>query len=618
MGTTHAVLIGIEAYQQRGISSVQFARADAAAMKEVLIQDLGVPAENIGIWLDFEATKSVFENELPYMIRQLCPGDRFVFFYAGHGFFANGTNRLTTWDSHPGNLFGTTVSLEDVLLGPLKNQQGVSSIVFIDACAANLKTNLAQARDLIGDLTSNEFEALVRSTDHSAAFFACSPNEKAYPSDSLQHGIWTFHLIKALRGEVEDAFHRERWITGDSLRNYLAIAVPAFIRANTNIQGEQRPFAILGSNGLFGIHQVPPPGGPKPPLHTDTTKLGDSEPENKSEKASARNSENRPRIMLTTIQGHYNQWSGEVFTLNHLGGDAAQYIEIDPINFEGFSKVSLRFEQIPLINHANPTATVHFYVVTGDDGVRRHADKPSFVMMSFVYDAQHLNRPEVSYPIMVRYKWGTRTEQEKFQITWDNNRRRLTTSPAAIDARPEENQAHNVVFLNAAFVKIAYSGPGFSERTDGMQSFSEVEGASKGDMIGLVARFRNEAIYGQAIAAVRAVRAHLKLFDKNNQEIGTGYSSALWLGHRSDTFDLVPNGRGGSVLVCLGSKTKARVRWKTCASVGRLHDNDLELKDGYPSRAEITLMDSNDRPLLKPIVLEITETAGELSVAARH
>ena len=51
-------------------------------------------------------------------------------------------------------------------------------------------------------------------------------------------------------------------------------------------------------------------------------------------------------------------------------------------------------------------------------------------------------------------------------------------------------------------------------------------------------------------------------------------------------------------------------------SVGRLHDNDLELKDGYPSRAEITLMDSNDRPLLKPIVLEITETAGELSVAA--
>jgi hypothetical protein len=405
VGATHAVLIGIETYQKRGIGSVQFAQADATAMREVLIQDLGVPAENITIWLDSEATKSVFENELPYAIRQLCPGDRFIFFYAGHGFFANGTNRLTTWDSHPANLFDTTVSLETVLLAPLKNQQGVSSLVFIDACAANLKTNLVQARDLISDLTSNEFEALVRSTDHSAAFFACSPNEKAYPSDSLQHGIWTFHLIKALRGEAENAFQRERWITGDSLRNYLALVVPAFIRASTKIQGEQRPYAILGSNGLFGIHQVPPSDAPKPPSSANITSLDDSESEQKSEKASAHNTENRPRIMLTTIQGHYNQWKGDVFTVNHLDGDAAQNIEIDPISFEGFSKVSLRFEQIPFINHANPAATAHFYVVTNDDGVRRHADKPSFVMMSFVYDAQHLNKPEVSYPIVVRYKW---------------------------------------------------------------------------------------------------------------------------------------------------------------------------------------------------------------------
>ena len=194
----------------------------------------------------------------------------------------------------------------------------------------------------------------------------------------------------------------------------------------------------------------------------------------------------------------------------------------------------------------------------------------------------------------------------------------LPTPPAARGTRPQENPTHNVVFLSAAFVKIAYSGPGFSSRTDGMHSFSEIEGASKGDMIGLVARFRNEAICGQEVTTVRAVRAHLKLFDKNNQEIGTGYSSALWLGHPSDTFDLVPNGPGGSVLVCLGSRTKAHVRWKTRAAIDRLHDNDLELSDGYPNRAEITLMDSNHRPLLKPIVLEITKMAGELSVAVRQ
>jgi hypothetical protein len=94
-----------------------------------------VRAANITVWLDFEATKSVFENDLPYMIRQLSPGDRFIFFYAGRGFFANGTNCLTTWDTHPGNLAGTTVSLEELLLKPLKDQQGFDSLVFIDSCA---------------------------------------------------------------------------------------------------------------------------------------------------------------------------------------------------------------------------------------------------------------------------------------------------------------------------------------------------------------------------------------------------------------------------------------------------------------------------------------------------
>jgi hypothetical protein len=609
-------LIGIETYQQRGINSVQFAQADAAAMKDLLVQDLGVPAENITVWLDFEATKSVFENELPYLIRGLSPGDRFIFFYAGHGFFANGTNRLTTWDTHPGNLSGTTVSLEDVLLKPLKDQQGVDSLVFIDACAADLKTSLIQARDIVSDLTPNEFEALVRSTDHSAAFFACSPNEKAYPSDALQHGIWTYHLIQALQGDAEGALDRDRWITGDSLKNYLALAVPAYVRANTKIQGEQRPYAILSSNGPFGIHQVPPSDAPKSVLPLSRAKIEDVENKHTSEQP-VHSSGNRPRIMLSTVEGHYNQWSGDVFTLNHLGGDAAQYIEIDPINFEGFSKVSLRFEPVPFIGPTNPATKVHFHVVTGDDGVPRHTDKPSFVMMSFVYDAQHLNKPEVSYPLVVRYKWGAKTEEEHFRITWNNNRRRLAVTPSN-GAAPRKERKHNVVFLNAGFVKIAYSGPGYSDRTDGMHSFSEVEGASTGDMIGLVARFRNEAIYGQDVQAARAVRAHLKLFDRNGKEIGTGFSSAQWLGHPSDTFDLIPNGRGGSVLVCGGSKTRAHVRWKAHDSGGRLRDRDLELSEGYPSRAEITLMDSNHRPLLKPIVLEITEAGGEFSVDAKQ
>jgi hypothetical protein len=235
-------------------------------------------------------------------------------------------------------------------------------------------------------------------------------------------------------------------------------------------------------------------------------------------------------------------------------------------------------------------------------------------MMSFVKDAQHLNKPEVSYPVAVRFQWGAKTEEERFQITWNNDRRRMTIAPSGSGA-PQKEPKYNIVFLNAEVVKLAYSGPGYSDRTDGKHSFSEVIGPSTGTMIGLVGRFRNEAVYGEDVAAVRGVRAHLKLFDRNGKEIGTGFSSAQWLAHPDDTFDLL----GGSVLVCLGGKgSKPRVQWKAPDASGRLRDRDLELNDGYPSRAEITLMDSKHRPLLQPVVLNITESAGEFSVSARQ
>ena len=73
---------------------------------------------------------------------------------------------------------------------------------------------------------------------------------------------------------------------------------------------------------------------------------------------------------MSAVEGHYNQWKGDVFTLHHLGGDAAQYLEIAPINFEGFNKVSLRFEAVPFIGPTKPDAMVHFNVVTNGDGAR--------------------------------------------------------------------------------------------------------------------------------------------------------------------------------------------------------------------------------------------------------
>src|ERR1019366_9474765 len=104
-------------------------------MRDVLVQQMQVPSQNITLWADQEATRTRLEEDLRYDIGQLGPDDKFIFFYAGHGFYAEGANRLTTWDTHPFNIAETTTSVDTVLLSPLKNGKCHRSLVFIDACA---------------------------------------------------------------------------------------------------------------------------------------------------------------------------------------------------------------------------------------------------------------------------------------------------------------------------------------------------------------------------------------------------------------------------------------------------------------------------------------------------
>ena len=78
------------------------------------------------------------------------------------GAFLRQRNQSSDHLGHPSqNSVWERPSLEEVLLKPLKEQQGIKSLVFIDACAADLKFSVEQARDIVSDLTPTEFEALV-------------------------------------------------------------------------------------------------------------------------------------------------------------------------------------------------------------------------------------------------------------------------------------------------------------------------------------------------------------------------------------------------------------------------------------------------------------------------
>lgn len=276
MANVYAVVVGIQSYQQKNIKGVAYAHDDARAIAAALHERLNVPQGNIKLWIDHNATYARLQNELKHDIMNLSPDDKFYFFYAGHGFWAPaGGNRLTVWDTHMSNTVGTTVSMEDVLFRPLRQSRCRQSVIFIDACSTEIFEDAPDSRDIISEMDQREFSDFVKNTRYAAAFFACSPEEKSYSSPSLKHGVWTYHLIRALRGEESEAVFNEKFVTGQSLQDYLLEAVRKFIRKNfATLSAVQTPFARIDQNGTFIIAELPEPepasGGPLLSVSFDT------------------------------------------------------------------------------------------------------------------------------------------------------------------------------------------------------------------------------------------------------------------------------------------------------------------------------------------------------------
>ncbi|GGF94122.1 caspase family protein [Paenibacillus aceti] len=212
---TYAVIVAVENYQF-GIPKVEYAKNDASEFRNWLINDLKVPNENIKLWSDSNVTRSALTEELQYDISRLSENDKFIFYYAGHGFFDGGSNKITTWDTHQNNLRETTVSLNCILMESLRKSKCDKSLIFIDACASKIGEQLSSRELLIG-MNTNEFINFVHSGKYRGMFLSCSREEKSYSSSVLEHGIWTYFLLKALRGEAPEAIIKERFVTNTSL-----------------------------------------------------------------------------------------------------------------------------------------------------------------------------------------------------------------------------------------------------------------------------------------------------------------------------------------------------------------------------------------------------------------
>lgn len=222
MSQNWAICIGIDRYDN--LQSLQFATRDAEMLrdffeKEVAFDKVYFFAEDAPpIPTDFgepirsSPTGATLRRFLRIRFEQkfLKPSDNFCFFFAGHGRRERDRDYLMPCDADPGNVAETAIPVS-LVSERLRRCGAENVILLLDACRNE------GARD--GEGIGAETQPGV------VAISSCSPSQRSYEIDELQHGAFTYGLIEGLRLEGEN-----NCATVERLDQYLRFRVPELCR----------------------------------------------------------------------------------------------------------------------------------------------------------------------------------------------------------------------------------------------------------------------------------------------------------------------------------------------------------------------------------------------------
>jgi len=257
MGEKYALLVGIERYHDSArIHGAARAEQDVGDLHDALL-DLGYSENNIVVLVNDRATKTAIEHHLEdFRLKRLNAEDSFLFFFAGRGFSQYGANYIACCDTYYSNLAGTSIELGEVVKD-LRSSACSRLLLFLDCCGGEIVSDQTEC-SIVSHLTDEMIDEVLRDAERVGCFSSCRHAQKSYSSPRLKHGIWTYHLIKALRGEVPEILSRPPLLTATSLQSYLHKAVPRTIRETFTDGRQQTPWYSGGHGHEFLVADLTP------------------------------------------------------------------------------------------------------------------------------------------------------------------------------------------------------------------------------------------------------------------------------------------------------------------------------------------------------------------------
>ncbi|MBW4597018.1 MAG: caspase family protein [Brasilonema angustatum HA4187-MV1] len=245
MAKNWAIVIGINQYNN--LQHLNYAKLDALAMRDWFEKDvqfdrvflftedsIAIPASPTPIF-----TQPTYGNLRRFLRAQfekplLASGDNLWFFFAGHGCRSVDRDYLMLVDSDPGDVEHTAIAV-DFVTQRLRRSGADNIVLFLDACR---------------DEGSRRGEGIGEKHQGVVTFYSCSPSQKSYEIEQLQHGSFTQALLEGLRiaGEGNCA-------TVERLDRYLQSRVP--IINQTHRKTLQNPYAIAEPATKFHLILLP-------------------------------------------------------------------------------------------------------------------------------------------------------------------------------------------------------------------------------------------------------------------------------------------------------------------------------------------------------------------------
>jgi hypothetical protein len=270
----HALLIGIDEYQDPHIAKLSGAANDAVALSEALISNAGfAPAQVTRIssneGSEGQPTRSNILRVLSRLKREVPRDGLLLVSFSGHGIEREGKAYLMPSDAV---LAGDISLLEDTALDVsmvasyLRDVGAAQMILIVDACRSDPLANRGGAGNVLTPAFVKNFNFAVQNQNVQAfaILYATAEGTNAYEYPQKKMGYFTWALTEGIRGAAANRLHQ---VTLAGLVNYVENVVPQ--RTFVDVGKKQQPFSRI--EGYKADSLVISVAGPQPILPVQPT-----------------------------------------------------------------------------------------------------------------------------------------------------------------------------------------------------------------------------------------------------------------------------------------------------------------------------------------------------------